>query len=910
MKNIYPILLAISTMLFCTAGASAQDKEGDGMDDAATGINIGNVARYPDLNLSNALQGQAAGLIVRANVGGLGYNGSTLYVRGLHAAGTSAIVVIDGIERDLDDIIIEEIGSIEILKDAPAKILYGPRATNGVILITTKRGHIGKRSIKATLEYGITPSTRTPEYLDAYSYANLYNEARRNDGLQDLYSPSQIEGYRNSSGENDMLSPDIDWYKKFTRNMGTYRKAVLELSGGSNNVKYSLVAGYTGGDGLENVGKRSVLSRLNLRGNLDIRINGFLTVAADVAARLEIKNWSGMNSASLYSAISTYRPNEYPLILDAAAIGLEEQEDGTPYYGASTLHTNNLYVDMKYGGSKSERYVNSQTNFGLKFDFNKYVKGLTANAFITFDNYNYVLQGITRNYATFAVDQYSDENGERQLRVTQMTKINQSDDIQVSDETTTRRIGANGNIGYRGSAGRNSYAATIEFRYYKDEVEGANQNCITTNGTLRLNYDWDRRFFAEAILGLAGSNQFSDNRYIFTYTGSLGYVVSRTPYIKVKASAGKLGYNPNGNYLLYRTAWVNSGSTYALGNNNNTSAHITNLQRIGNPSIGWVTSTEANLGIEGRLLADRLSFAADGFYEQRNNIITSLSSKFSSIIGNYLPSFNYGSVANRGFEIEARWSDKAAGGDFRYTAGANFTYTRNKVLKTNEVDMEGYRKATGKPTSAIMGLISEGLFGKDIALEGHAKQMFGYYTEGDIAYKDLNNDSVVDDKDQTMIGQSFPTGTLGVNLDFRYKGFGLYILGTAEFGASVLLSNSYYWNTGSNSYSVYALDRYHPENNPEGTLPRLTTTSGSNSYRNSDFWIADGSWFRLKNVEFSYTIENRKEKGFCRQCRFFVRGTNLFVISGIRDLDPEAINAGVTNYPVCRTITGGISIGF
>ncbi|MCM1176518.1 MAG: SusC/RagA family TonB-linked outer membrane protein [Clostridium sp.] len=914
MKNIYPlsIIPAFLISCLCCAEAFSQEKEADDLRQATavSEIDVDKVARYPDLSISNALQGQAAGLIVHSGTGGLGYNIPAIYIRGLHAGATSAIVIVDGIERDMNDLTAEEIGSIEILKDASAKILYGPRATNGVVLITTKRGIMGKRSINATIEYGITPTARTPKFLNAADYAILYNEARLNDGLAARYQPSQIEGYRNSSGENDLLYPDVDWYGKFTRNMGTYRKAVVEFIGGSDKVKYALVAGYTGGDGLEKVGQRSTLHRINVRGNLDIRITDFLTVAADVAARLEIKNWSGLNSTGLYGAISTYRPNEYPLVMDAAQIGKEEQEGGIPYYGASTLHTNNLLVDMEYGGSKSERYVNSQTNFGIRLDFNRYVKGLTANAFITFDNYNYVQQGITRTYATYAVDSFLDADGLDRFRVTQMTKINQSDDIHVNDESTTRRLGANGDISYRRSIGRNDFSAEAAFRYYKDEVEGANQNCMTANGTLRLNYGYNRRLFAEAILGVAGSNQFSENRWLFTYTGSLGYVISTSPYVKIKAGGGRLGYNPNSNYMLYRTAWVNSGSVYLLGNNNNTSAHITNLARIGNPYLEWVTSSEANLGVEGSFFTDRLYVEVNGFYEQRNRTITSLSSKYSAIAGNYLPSFNYGSVANRGFEIDVKWNDTVSGGDFRYGIGANFTYTRNKVLKTDEVDMEDYRKSAGRPTSAIMGLQSEGLFGKDVSLEGHARQMYGYYTEGDIAYRDMNNDGIIDDKDQTMFGQSFPVGTLGVNIDLKYKGFGLYVLGTAELGASVMLNNSYYWNTGSNSYSVYALRRYHPENNPEGTLPRLTSTSGSNSYRNSDFWIADASWFRLKNVELSYTWTNRKTDGVCKSFRFFVRGTNLCVASGIKDLDPEVINAGISNYPIYRTVTGGVTIGF
>lgn len=188
--------------------------------------------------------------------------------------------------------------------------------------------------------------------------------------------------------------------------------------------------------------------------------------------------------------------------------------------------------------------------------------------------------------------------------------------------------------------------------------------------------------------------------------------------------------------------------------------------------------------------------------------------------------------------------------------------------------------------------------------------MFGYYTDGDIAYEDMNSDGAIDDKDNTYLGQTFPKASFGICIDLKYKGLELYVLGTSNIGQSVLLSNTYYRNTGSNSYSDYALKRYHPVNNPSGTLPRLTTTSGTNSYRTSDFWLRNGSWFRLKNVEISYTFNGLSNKAGLKSCRLFTRGTNLFVLSGIKELDPERLDAGVTNYPVYMTITGGVSLGF
>ena len=235
----------------------------------------------------------------------------------------------------------------------------------------------------------VQPSTRVPKYLDSYNYSKLFNEARINDGMNPYYTDTQLEGYRNSSGVNDVLYPNVDYYNEFLLNQNIYRKGTIEFNGGNEGVKYALVGGYTGGSGLEKVGERSALHRMNARGNLDIKITDFLTVTADVAARVELKNWGAKDGAGIFSTLSSNRPNEYPFIIPNETLSgqFTPNEDGTPFFGASTRIVDNLYADMVYGGDTSERYVNSQTNLGANFDFNKYVKGLTFNAYVTFDNY-------------------------------------------------------------------------------------------------------------------------------------------------------------------------------------------------------------------------------------------------------------------------------------------------------------------------------------------------------------------------------------------------------------------------------------------------------------------------------------------------------------------------------------------
>lgn len=875
-------------------------------------IDTDNLLKYPDLNLTNAFQGQAAGLIVRGNSGGLGKNSASFYVRGLHASGTAAIVIVDGMERSIDDINAEEIASVQVLKDAPAKALYGPRAANGVVLITTKRGEAYKKSIRVTAEYGISPSTRTPEFLGAYDYATLFNEARQNDGLAPYYTAGQLEGYRNSTGENDLYHPSNDWHSRFANSLRMYRKANAEFSGGNRTMQYALFVGYTGGSGIESVGQKTDLNRLNVRGNLDIRINDFITAMANVAAKMEFKKFGGLKENELYTALSTLRPNEYPLTIASEVLGIDPNKNGVPFFGGSIQNNANILDDMQYGGYSFNQSMTSQADIGLKFDFNKFVPGLTAGAFFTLDNYSSINSTMTKFHATYAIDPYINAEGVQDYRIQQVRKLNDNDNININSQTTKRTMGFNADVTYRRIFGKNEISGTIAFRYYMDKKVGKTQNCVNTNTTARFNYSYNSRFFAELILGMMGSNQFNwNNRYIFTPALSLGWIASMDPYVKIKASAGRVGYDPNSDYLLYDTTWSYPGN-YALGEFGGAPLNYrTALNIYGNPDIGWIKSDEFNVGVEFKAFRNRLVAEVNYFHEMRTGGITSLSSRYSSVVGQYIMSANTTDVRNHGVDLGLNWNDIAAGGDFTYGIGLNFTYSQNKIIRTNEIEAtEDYRKTVGRPTSGIFGLESEGLFGRDADLDSHAKQNYGDYTVGDIAYKDQNSDSQIDDRDKTYLGQRFPMTVWGLNINLNYKGFGLYALATAETGASMMLNNGYWWNTGADSYSVQALNRYHPVNNPGGTLPRLTTTSGTNSYQASDFWLADASFLRLKNVELSYTWNNRKLDSVLRQMKFFVRGTNLCVLSAVKDVDPETPDAGLTTYPAYMTITAGLTFSF
>ena len=869
---------------------------------------------FSDLVYSNGLQGRLAGLAVVSSGSGLGNNVPSLYVRGLHRnSGNEAIVLVDGMERDIDDIISEEVESIEVLKDASAKILYGSRAANGVISVTTRRGRAGQRVVNAGFESGVRMVTRTPEYLNSYQYATLYNEACINDGLSPLYSAEQLQGYKNSTGPNDLLYPDVNHYDLFMRNTALTNKATVDMMGGNERIQYSVVMNYIGGKGFEKVGKLPSLDRINLRGNIDATVTDYMKIFVNLGTRLETRSWGAQNQVANVTAFTTLRPNEYPLTIPAAVLGLEPDEDGVPFFGASTRSADNIFATMGYGGFNSEVYITSQADFGANFDFENYVPGLKAFAVFRIDNYEYFAEGQTDTHETYAI--HNTATDVASLEFLKMRNTSLESNKSRNGASLYRQMSYEGNVSYAKTIGQSEFGARLGYSYYTKENSGVTQDIRNDNTSLKLNYGLSQKYFLEATAALMGSNRFAKgNRNFLAYSAGAAWVLSNeeflsgssaVDFLKLKASFGLLGYDGSTSYLLYNTRWTN-GSTVTFGEKNATSLHTTDFVRSGR-DLKWETSREFNFGLEAVMFDRKLSAEVNYFDELRDNIITGAAATYSSIVGDFNGNANLGRVSNHGVDAQLNWTDHK--GDFSYRIGANALWSVNKLEAWNEVNYidDGW-KTVGKPTDAIIGYRALGLFGKDVNLATATPQNLGQYGDGYIAYENINGDGIVDERDQTMIGNSFPRLHLGLDVDLHFGNWGLYVLGTAALGSDNMLSSSYYWMSGTGKYSVVALDRYHPVNNPEGTYPALTTTSGNNNFVKSTFWLQNASFFRLKNVELSYTLPVRNFA--VKKFKLFARGSNLCVLSEMKDLDPETPNAGLTSYPYYATVTGGLSLTF
>jgi len=873
------------------------------------------IESYPDMITANALQGKLLGLISVMNAGGLANNAATLYIRGLHRQdGNNIVTLVDGVERDINTLIPEEIATMQVLKDATSKILYGPRAANGVLLITTKRGEKFKRIIRVNAEYGVGLPAGMPDFVNAYDYARLYNEARRNDGFQPIYTPADLEGYRNSTGANDLRYPNVDYYNYFLRKNTEYRKMDFEFSGGNDNAQYLFVGGYNGTSGLQNIGKNPQRDRFSARGNLDISVNDFISAFLGISGVFDITDLSSLNHAQTFAALSTHRPNEYPIFIPESV--LKPDSVGYPAFGTGNNRTDNLHASLMYGGYRKEQNINGQLNFGLNFDLQDLAQGLTAKAQITFDNYFWGAETLTTEAPTYSQRWVQAPDGRDSLILTMRKMGNKTDQMVLRNTTSFRTTSYLGSLNYQRTFDENLLSADYVINYYLSEVSGENQDMKFLHNVLRLNLVNQGKYIFEANIGYMGSNKFSGkNKYTASFAGGVGWILSEEDflkdnsmidYLKLKVSGGMLAYDGQTAYNLYRDRWFDNGTTRL---NNTLVPMRTNFVQVGNPDLKWEKSAEVNVGVEALILNHKLWVETNYFNELRYNIIQRLDLINSSMYGTLLPSTNWGKVRNQGFEFEMKYSDRLD--KLFYQVGANLIYSRNKVLQTDEIDYpEDYMEIVGQPSDAMFGYVSRGLFGRDIDMsQPHSLPTFGDYQPGDIAYEDLNEDGMIDDRDRQILSNSFPRTHVGVDLNLHYKGFGLYVQGTAQLGFSNWLNNSYYWNRGEDKYSVITLDRYHPVENPAGTYPRLTTTDGSNNFRNSSFWLESADFFRIKNVELSYTLR-RSQTDVFGSIKFFARGTNLLLLSKNKVFDPEAMGAGLNNYPVLTNITGGVSVSF
>lgn len=860
----------------------------------------------------NILSGKAPGLNVSQVPTEPGRSATVLNIRGLSRSATdnAPLIIIDGIERPLEDLTPEEIESITVLKDATSKILYGPKAVNGVLLVKTKRGIKYKRDRQFNIEFGAQTPVRMPEYLNSADYATMYNQARINDGLSPYYTQTDIDGYR--MGTNPVLYPDVDFHKLCLNDHMSYRKAIAQFRGGNESAQYYVNATYAGYGGYEAVGKNNTSNKFNLRVNLDYKVNDWLKAFVDIAGQMEFYTTNYMSADKLFSRLSSHRPNAYPIKFS------DPGNPGTEIYGAMenanlSSSRENIYAEMALGGSKENTVRKGQTNIGFDLSLDRYVKGLSAKAYVTFDVYNYLVVGKNENFSSYRP--IFNENsliGKELLTVEKKV----SDKSRIADQMY-RNYGYFGQLSYdRTFQAKHQLKSDLVIFQSRRENLGSSQDDVNRTFALRTNYVYNKKWIAELDMAVMGSSRFTKgNRYGYFPTVGVAWIASEEKFLKdkewldflkIKASTGLLGTDNYFDFFLFESRWNTSQSTH-FGPKLEEDVNTSTLVHVGNPDLTWEKSFEINIGAEASFL-NCLTADFNYFNNYRYDILTPTTS-FSSINGGELMYRNYGSVRNQGVELALEYSGNI--GKLHYSIGGNTIWSKAVYEKTD--DMEGLssnRKKEGKPVDTRFGLIAEGLFKSGDEIAAHPVQDFGPVQIGDVKYANINNDHHINENDMLPIGNEYPRFQFGLNINLAYKGFELSLSGSGMAQYDIYLNNSYYWMREDQKYSTFVKNYFNPSTG-EGKFPRLTTQQNQNNYRSSSLWMRSGNFFKLRDAMLSYSLpQNITNKMTLKQVKLFVRGSNLFTISSIKDLDPEYIDAGVTGYPFFRSFTGGINVVF
>ena len=936
-------------------------------------ITTKDLTQSPTANINNALAGRLPGLVVNQYAGGEpGVDQSELFIRGKATYGNqSAIVIVDGIERDMSYLAPDEIETFTILKDASATAAYGIRGANGVIVITTKRGKAAeKATVNLKASIGINQPIGFPEYLGSADYATLYNEARLNDAKMtgadvsslNLFSQQAIDNFRRAKGDNsDGLGYDWDYYD-FAFKPGMQEDVSLSIRGGTDKVRYYVLANYFSQGGnykYSDAGEydsQTRFTRYNFRSNIDININRYLSTRLDLGARITDRNAPGTTAGRLMTICAT-QPPYLPILVEENSHPQNEeyiQQNSRGMLYGDNIYRYNILGELSRTGYLNEKNTYLNGSFAMNLDMGFLTKGLKAEIMFSYD----ASEG---RWINRKLDTYKDGYREYPKYATFMPIEGSDAYMEGGHYTGAYKTGNKYDIdqtigngfSHNASDGRTYIQARVDYnRVFKDRHEVtamllANRGNRTVNNELayhsqgitgRFAYYYNQKYLMEFNCGYNGSENFAPGkRYGFFPACSIGWVISEEPFmkkaswidfLKVRASYGLVGSDNVSSRFPY-LAFYGGGSGYHFGNNFGTEVGGTSEGNLANENLTWEKARKLNVGIDFTTLNQRLALTVDAFYEYRFDIITDMNGDgimgYPDIVGKDAALQNLGEVSNRGVDVELSWNDKI-GKDFRYYIRPNLTFSRNRLEYKAEVARKNsWRKETGKRLyENFVYVFDHFVANQDEAdrLNKIGYQPWGQLIPGDVVYKDLDRNGVIDDEDRTAMGNPrSPELMFGIPFGFQYKNFDFSVLLQGATNTSILLNGAAVFDFPQFEQDKIGrvkkmhLDRWTPETAATAKYPALHYgTHDNNKNGNSSLFLYDASYLRLKNVEIGYNVSpNWLRKFHVQQARIYVQGLNLLTFDklGDVDIDPETKSGdGASWYPIQKVFNFGIDITF
>ena len=881
-------------------------------------------------NVSNGLEGLAAGLFVRQGSGEPGFSGSSYEVRNFG----NALVIIDGAPGNLDELEAQEIESISVLKDAAAAAIYGVQGGNGVVLVTTRNGIIGKPKLTYNNQFTVSSFTAYPEFLNSVEYATTLNEGLLNAGRDPFYSDEQIELYR--SGADPINFPDESWRDLIFRDYALQQRHSLNVAGGSEKIRYFISAGFLDqGSNYE----ADVLNyqQYNIRSNIDASITDNLTLTLNLAGRRRI------NEAPGYSAYNIFRE-----LSRALPTNIAYYPDGTP--ARPSFSPNHIIEGIKdfNAGYYRARNNNVDAKISLKWDVDQ-VEGLSLKSYASMvfnNNYqkewgkSYELYTLNRNTGNYDVFIASPEGSFSETVLTHRNGFGNHYVLQESinyDRSFGKHSVSALALGeMQSNSGQNFFGRRQDFQ--SDLIDqlyaGSNENKDANGGEYRENrlgligrlaYDYNVKYFVESTVRYDGSSRFAPGkRWGLFPSVSAGWRISEEaffaplkatiPELKLRASIGTAGNDGTAAYQ-----WLSGFQYNFFFAINETAIPTIDNTSLPNPDLTWETITTQDIGIDFSLFDKNLTVSADYFYRFKDGVLATASGSVPSTLGVGLASQNLHQYSNEGFEVSLAYN-KSVTDNFEFNFGGNFSRSRETAEFIDEAMIEDEfmrmnLTQTGNYTGLRRGYISDGLFQNQEEIEQAAIQDNGSNSSiqpGDVRYVDLNEDGIIDVRDQKVFGNGDKAAiNFAFNFGASYKNLELALLFTGAAGYEIYLDGESQspLRNGFNGYD-YQLDYWTPENT-DARFPRITDGGfNDNNYRFSDFWMRDGKHLRMKNIFLRYSLPSSLLSNVgLDEVKLVLSGHNVFVLKTYtEDFDPQMQSFAGWYYPQIKSFTFGLNI--
>ncbi len=886
------------------------------------------IRNLPVTSLTNVLAGMVPGFFSRQAEGGMVNEGAAYWIRGSRTYSEGVLVLVDGQERSFGILSPHEVESITVLKDAAATVLYGMRGANGAILVNTRKGRTGKPSVEFTAQLINQQPITLLNPLGSLDYAENYNRALKSDGMDEtnMYSQYYMSNYRNRTGVNPELYPDINWMDDYYKKSSWLNRYNLNISGGSERTRYFVNAGILTQSGMfvtddEFTYKtNNNVDRYNVRSNVEFDVTSSTLLSIDLYGWYEKQNRPGGDSYATYNILTITPPNAFPAYyLDNGSYVDQSGNIITGINGkiiaGNGVNTNPWALLNRSGYSTLEKVYGS-FRAQLTQDLSALTQGLKASVILSMDSYAQAVADRTKGYAYY---QIVDPTNSDVLRKTG-TDGKMANDVTTKD--SERRTSLDMKLSYARQFGLHGVSAIAFYNQYEYADEVSIPNRFQGAGAW-LGYNYDKRYGLDLMMSYQGAYKFAKgNRFGFFPTVAAGWTISNesffkgikefVPYLKLKASYGQLGSHRGVSDFRFMGRLSPTSGIYYFGTAmGSATGYLEDI--IANPGLTWEKSEQTNLGIEARLFKNRLSVSAEYFRDNRSDIYVS-NNRISSLLGiSAVVDENIGEMYTNGCDLAAMWNSKI--GKVGYTIGGTYSFSRNMVTKVGEADQPySWMQTAGYSRGIKKGYIAEGFFSSYEEIAAAPKHTFSEVHPGDIRYKDINSDGIINTNDRVPIGYGdTPEIFYGFTLGLSYKGFGINALfqGIAHVSRYLDGRVAFPFIAKGNIYE-YQLDYWTPENST-AKLPSISTinSGGLNNMQASSFWVRNSDYLRLSTLELYYDFpELMFKKTFVKNLRVFASGYNLFTWTNYDSpLHPES-NPDAASMPITRNVSLGCSIKF